>query len=74
MIAAQMNSASRVRVLRGNPVQPTRRGQRQETATEPRLKKRVAAYCRVSTDLIDIRGCDRMQEKANCRHSLHPGA
>ena len=63
MIAAQMNSASRVRVLRGNPVQPTRRGQRQETATEPRLKKRVAAYCRVSTDHEDQETSFEAQQK-----------
>lgn len=58
-----MNSASKVRVIRGNTMQSIRRGQRQETATEPILKKRVAAYCRVSTDHEDQETSFEAQQK-----------
>ena len=60
MQVTQMNSASRVRVIRGSAVQPTRRQQPQEA---PREKKRVCAYCRVSTDHEDQETSFEAQQK-----------
>ena len=54
-------SQPKVRVIKGTAVQPARRTQPQEPVRE---KKRVCAYCRVSTDHED-------QERRSRRISTH---